>query len=226
MKRFYLITVLLLSTILGASSLTTLFVARSARAEAPPYPDYLEPTQATNVRRLLATNACADCNLVGVDLSQAHIIGADLRGADLTGANLTEANLEGADLTKANLTGANLTGAFLTNASLVGADLDNVNFEAAQLYFVDVTGASMDNLNLANATVVGTAIGIGGPIEDYEGNDAIIPIYDGQGSLQEEELPVLTPEDIWRSPPTIDPVRIEDIPTDLLDVPAVVPSRG
>lgn len=220
MRRFYLTTVFLLSTILCASPLTTLLFASAARAEAPPiYPGYLEPTQATNVQRLLTTHECAYCDLAGVDLSHAHIIGADLRGADLTGANLTGANLEGADLTKADLTGADLTGAFLTNASFAWADLDNVNFSESQLYFVDVTGASMDNLNLANATVVGTAIGIGGPIEENLGDGAIIPIYDGQESLREDELPVLTPEDIWLSPPVIDPVRTEDIPTDLLDIP-------
>ncbi len=217
MKRFYLTNILLLSTFLFMSA---------SRAETPSTSlSPIEPIQTSNLRRLLTTNECASCSLTGVDLSYAHIIGADLRGADLTDANLTGANLEGADLTKADLTGANLTGAFLTNASFVEADLDYVNFSEAQLYFVDVTGASMNNLNLADATVVGTAIGIGGPIEGEIQNGTVIPIFDGQESIQEGELPVFTPENIWLTPPPIDPAGINDIPADLLDVPAVDPAR-
>ena len=200
--------------------LVGMLLATPTHAEAPPTDlSPMEPIQAVNVRRLLTTNICADCNLSGADLSHAHIIGADLRGADLSGANLAGANLEGADLTKADLTGANLTGAFLTNATLANADLDNVNFSESQLYFVDVSGASMDNLNLANATVVGTPISVGGAIGG--GMNDIIPIYDGEESISEDELPILTPRAIWPTPPPIDPVRIDDIPTDLLDVPVV-----
>ncbi|MEM9219902.1 MAG: pentapeptide repeat-containing protein [Cyanobacteria bacterium P01_F01_bin.150] len=154
-----------------------------------------EPEQVANVRQLLTTNVCSYCDLTGVDLSQAHLIGADLRGAKLSGATLTEANLEGADLTGADLTGADLAGAFLTNATMNLTVLNNVDFSGAQLYFVEVGGASVDNLNLANATVVGTPISVGGAI----GHNSV-PIYDGAESLTEEELPVLTPDDIW--PPT------------------------
>lgn len=159
-----------------------------------------EPAQVANVRQLLTTNMCAFCDLTGVNLSQVHIIGADLRGANLSGANLSGANLEGADLTGANLTGADLSGAFLTNATLNVTALDNVNFAGAQLYFVEVGGASMDNLNLANATVVGTPISVGGAIGG--GMDGAIPIYDGEESIREEELPILTPDDIWLPTPS------------------------
>ena len=161
-----------------------------------------EPVQATNVRQLLTTNMCAYCDLTGVNLSQAHLIGADLRGANLTGADLTEANLEGADLTGANLTGVDFTGAFLTNATMNLTALNNVNFSDSQLYFAEVNGASMDNLNLSNATIVGTPISVGGAIGD--GRDGPYPIYDGEESLREEELPILTPNDIWPSIPSTD----------------------
>lgn len=160
----------------------------------------VDDLQASNVRQLLITHECAGCDLRGVDLRGAHLIGADLRSADLTEADLTGANLEGADLTKANLTDANLTGAFLTHASLAMADLDNANFSQAQLYYVDVTGASMENLNLAEATVVGTPISIGGSEEP----------------LEQEEVPFVIPEDIWRLNPPSGP---DGLPDNLIDVP-------
>ena len=178
-----------------------------------------EPEQIANVRQLLTTNMCALCNLTGVNLSQAHIIGADLRGANLSGANLSGANLEGADLTGANLTGADLTGAFLTNATMNLTALDNVNFSGSQLYFVEVGGASMDNLNLVNATVIGTPISVGGAIGG--GMDGTIPIYDGEESIREEELPILTPNDIWPPSPSIHPEQLEDMPTNFLEVPVL-----
>ncbi|MEN9214140.1 MAG: pentapeptide repeat-containing protein, partial [Gloeomargarita sp. DG02_5_bins_242] len=63
---------------------------------------------ASQVRQLLNSKACANC---------------DLRGADLRGAKLGNANLRGSDLTRANLRGADLTGADLSGADLRNADL-------------------------------------------------------------------------------------------------------
>lgn len=208
MKRRYLTSLIFL--------VSTLLATPAGAESLPNTLEAAEPIQATNVRQLLTTNACRNCNLSGADLSQAHIIGADLRGADLSGANLTGANLEGADLTQANLTGANLTGAFLTNAVFASADLDEVNFSASQLYFVDVAGASMNNLDLADATVVGTPISVGGAIGG--GTNDIIPIYDGEGSILEEELPILTPYDIW-PPSPVNPIQVDDSPQELLNAP-------
>ena len=190
MKNRYLATLSLLSVLL---------VSGAAMAEAPVDDD----VRAINVRQLLITNGCAGCDLMGVDLSGAHLIGADLRGAELAGADLSWANLEGADLTKANLTGANLTGAFLTSATLALADLDNANFSQAQLYYVDVTGASMENLNLADATVVGTPISIGG-------SDSLAE------PLEENALPILSPEETLQLPPPSESLPLHD---ELLDVP-------
>lgn len=191
MKTRYLAALPLLAAVaLGGTGLSAL-----AEAPAP-----IDEVRAANVRRLLVTNACLECDLVGVDLSNQHLIGADLRGALLTGANLSWSNLEGADMTKADLTGANLTGAFLTNTSLVSANLDGANLAEAQLYYVDVTGASMSDLNLAGATVVGTPISIG----------------DGPEVMEEETPPVLSPEDSWPLPPLSEP---SPYPGEILDVP-------
>ena len=119
---------------------------------------------ASNVRRLVLTNACMGCDLIGADLTATHLIGADLRQANLQGADLTSANLEGADLTGANLENADLTQAFLTNATMAQADLDNVNFAGAKLYYVNVAGASVHNINLTEAQVLETPLGIGGAV--------------------------------------------------------------
>ena len=64
---------------------------------------------------------CVECDLYGVDLSQAV-----LYRADLTGAYLSVADLTGADLTRADLTDARLAGADLNGANLYGAILDDV----------------------------------------------------------------------------------------------------
>jgi len=124
-----------------------------------------------DLQRLLSTGECQRCNLSGVDLSSAHLIGADLRGANLSKANLAGANLEGADLTNANLKGANLSSAFLTNVNFKKANLNGVNFTRAQIYDSNVHGASMDNLNITDADIFNTGIGIGG-------NSADIPDWD------------------------------------------------
>lgn len=194
MKRHYLAALPLVSILLwGSASLA------ETPAEA-----VIDEMRATNIQRLMITNQCYECDLVGVDLSNAHLIGADLRGAILTGANLSWSNLEGADLTGATLTGADLTGAFLTNASLANADLDNVNFSQAILHDVDVAGASMENLNLAGATIEGTGISIGG----------------GTDPLEDEELPILVPSNGEDLMPPSQPWFVPGAPTDnILDVP-------
>lgn len=197
MKRRYLATLPLLSIlVMGAPSLA------ETPAEA-----VVDEMRATNIQRLMITNQCYECDLVGVDLSNSHLIGADLRGAILTGANLSWSNLEGADLTGADLTGADLTGAFLTNASLANADLDNVNFSQAILHDVDVAGASMENLNLAGATIEGTGISIGG----------------GAEPIEDEELPILAPNNSEDLIPPSQPWFIPGTPSEeILDVPPQV----
>ncbi|MEN8445710.1 MAG: pentapeptide repeat-containing protein [Cyanobacteria bacterium J06555_13] len=125
-------------------------------------------TRRNNMQRLRMLNACANCDLMGANLTQAYLIGADLRGADLRFANLTGSNLEGADLTGADLTGADLTRAYLTDANLANATIHGVNFTKAHLYNVNLTGASVENVNLAGAEVHNTDISVGGPATSVE----------------------------------------------------------
>ncbi len=121
---------------------STLVVSTAVNAEQP-----------DQVRQLLETNLCANCDLSGADLSQAHLIGADLRNANLQGTNLVEANLEGADLTGANLQGADLTQSFLTNAVLTNANFDSANISQAQIYSVITEPDSILNADLTDTEV-------------------------------------------------------------------------
>lgn len=98
----------------------------------------------------LAKN-CPDCNLSGVDLSNAQLNHANLSGADLSGADLTNANLRQANLTGANLSNARLIRANLPGADLSFADLTNTNFSGSNLIRANVTNATFKNTNLTGA---------------------------------------------------------------------------
>nr|WP_322111842.1 pentapeptide repeat-containing protein [Aerosakkonema funiforme] len=78
-----------------------------------------------NIKKLLATKQCQNCDLSGVNLSGANLPNANLSGANLSGANLSGANLSGADLSGANLSDANVTDANLSDANLTGAIMPN-----------------------------------------------------------------------------------------------------
>jgi uncharacterized protein YjbI with pentapeptide repeats len=93
----------------------------------------------TDLDTLNKTNRCAGCDLTGVVLIKAKLVGAILKNADLSGADLT-----GANLTRANLTGANLTGANLTGANLYWAKLSGTNLSGANLTGADLSGAVLD----------------------------------------------------------------------------------
>ena len=73
-------------------------------------PDSIQQNQ---VKQLLETKQCPECNLSnvnlkGMDLQGFNLQGANLKNADLSGAKLANANLKNANLNKANLTGADL----------------------------------------------------------------------------------------------------------------------
>ncbi|MGL5063289.1 MAG: pentapeptide repeat-containing protein [Microcoleus sp.] len=80
--------------------------------------------QQNQVKQLLQTKQCPECNLSNVNL----------KGMDLQGFNLQGANLEGADLSGTKLASANLKNAKLKRANLTGADLGcngiSLNFDA------------------------------------------------------------------------------------------------
>ena len=88
--------------------------------------------QQNQVKQLLETKQCPECNfsnanLKGLDLQGFNLQGANLEGANLSGAKLANANLKNANLNRANLTGADLgcSGiSFNLNADDTAANMD------------------------------------------------------------------------------------------------------
>ena len=111
-------------------------------------PAEISSDKAKNLKQLLETKKCYQCDLAGIDLS-----GKDLGKADLEGADLKGSNLEKADLAKANLRGASLVNANLKKADLKEADLYKANLSGA-----DLTDAAMENAKVDETLFVG-AIG-------------------------------------------------------------------
>jgi uncharacterized protein YjbI with pentapeptide repeats len=134
-----------------------------------------------NIKRLLSTNECKNCDLSNADLEEANLQSANLEGANLQNANLQRANLQGANLKKtfmlqtnlaqanlaeaefkgANLTLANLNKSILTNANLQGVNLQQANLQQADLESSDLSAPSLlqeanfKNANLRQANLKG-----------------------------------------------------------------------
>jgi uncharacterized protein YjbI with pentapeptide repeats len=108
-------------------------------------PSDISSLKSNNLKKLLDSKKCYQCDLAGVDLS-----GKDLENADLEGVDLTGSNLEKTDLTKANLKGAKLINANLKKAKLKGADLYKANLSGA-----DLTDSKMEKAQVDDAIFVG-----------------------------------------------------------------------
>lgn len=119
-------------TLLLTSLLAILAIA-PAHAEDP-----------AHLRQLLSTGDCPGCDLRGVGLVFADLVGADLSGADLRGANLSQADLTAADLTEADLRGASLHSANLSNATLLGANVIGTDLRQSILSQANLLGTRLD----------------------------------------------------------------------------------
>jgi uncharacterized protein YjbI with pentapeptide repeats len=98
--------------------------------------------------------------LGGANLKRAYLIGVYLRGADLNEGVLIEANLSGAalrgaNLNKANLSGANLSEAKLAYASLIEAKLSRADLREANVWHVNLSRADLRGANLVGAALNG-----------------------------------------------------------------------
>lgn len=110
---------------------------------------------AEQVRRLLQTHDCNDCDLQGANLSQSSLDRADLEGANLERANLEGVSLEEADLEGANLRGANLENATLSGANLTTERLTQTSLRYANLSNANLTGANLEGADLGRANLRG-----------------------------------------------------------------------
>lgn len=117
------------------------------------------------VRQLLTTKQCQNCDLTGAGLVMADLSGANLSGANLTGANLSRANLSGADLRGANLSGAGLFGVNLSEAKLSGANLAGADLRNTYLVNAEFNSVYLNGANLQGA--IGIPLQIAQPEEFY-----------------------------------------------------------
>jgi uncharacterized protein YjbI with pentapeptide repeats len=101
-----------------------------------------EPDQ---VRQLLRTNKCTNCDLREADLRRLDLKNADLSGSDLTRANLSGADLSGANLADTDLRGVNFRNANLRYANLRGADVRGADFTGAILTGTELEDAIRTN---------------------------------------------------------------------------------
>jgi len=112
-----------------------------------------------DLRQLLTTGNCANCDLRRADLVLADLEDADLAGANLTGANLSQANLMGANLAGANLSGATLVGTNLMGANLATANLSAADLRNAYLFAAILDSTDLDYANLQGSVGVPTSAG-------------------------------------------------------------------
>jgi uncharacterized protein YjbI with pentapeptide repeats len=117
------------------------------------------------IRQLLATRKCENCNLRNAGLAMADLSDANLSGANLAGANLSRAKLSGADLRGANLSGASLFGANLIGAKLNGANLSNADLGNTYLMNAELTSTNISGTNFQGA--VGIPAQIATPEDFY-----------------------------------------------------------
>lgn len=139
----------------GASDqMQTVFVrftdaaSASAASSAIASTDDIQPVGYSDddLKKLLATNDCMEC-----DLHQANLSHAALSKAILLNANLSDADLDYADLSSANLGGANLSQANLNNADLPDAYLLYAYLHKANLSYADLSSANLGDANLTYA---------------------------------------------------------------------------
>ncbi|RCJ22005.1 hypothetical protein A6770_05110 [Nostoc minutum NIES-26] len=117
------------------------------------------------VKQLLTTKKCENCDLTGAGLVMADLSGANLSGANLTGANLSRANLSGADLRGANLSGAGLFGVNLSEAKLSGANLAGADLRNTYLGNAEFNSAYLNGANFQGA--IGIPLQIAQPEDFY-----------------------------------------------------------
>jgi uncharacterized protein YjbI with pentapeptide repeats len=113
----------------------------------------------SQLRQLLSTKNCTECDLTGAGLVMNDLSGAKLERANLVGANLSQTNLTGADLRGANLTGASLYGANLMGADLRGANLTGTDLRSAYLINANLQGLDIRAAYLQGAVGIPTSSG-------------------------------------------------------------------
>ncbi|MBN4005460.1 pentapeptide repeat-containing protein [Nostoc sp. LPT] len=141
----------------------------------------VQAANSEDVKQLLATKQCQNCDLTSAGLVMADLSGANLSGANLTGANLSRANLSGADLRGANLSGASLFGVNLSEAKFNGANLTGADLRNTYLANAELTGAYLNGTNFQGAVAIPSQIA--SPAEFYA-----LGVAEGQKGNQQQAI--------------------------------------
>ncbi len=108
--------------------------ASPAKTEAATSSTQASEQVLANVKKLLKTRQCAECDLRHADLSKLDLAGVELLDADLRHANLSQSHFDGANLAGVNFSHANLSASKLDKAEIHGA-----NFYEADLTQADIS---------------------------------------------------------------------------------------
>lgn len=125
----------------------------------------LNAADMSDVKRLLETGTCFNCDLAGAQLEGASLVGADLSSSDLTGARLAGADLRNAEFQGADLTRTDLSFADLRYSSMIYVDLTGTILKGARLDQVfihtDRFSPVADEATLAPAWICGVRMADG-----------------------------------------------------------------
>ena len=154
------------------------------------------------LKQLLKTNQCQNCDLSGANLERLNLSGANLQGvnlssASLLGSNLSNANLEAANLQgaslsdsylyRANLTGANFSNAILLNANLretilIGTNFSRSDLRSVNLSKMDLSKAFFTGANLSKANLSGTIAVVLRPTDSQNSDNILFGIPEVESS--------------------------------------------
>jgi uncharacterized protein YjbI with pentapeptide repeats len=118
--------------------------------QANPQPTTYTTGDAFLINRYHRTNF-ANCNLAGINIANATLIGLNFTNANLAGVNFTNCTLKNCIFTNANLTGANFTGAFAVKPYFAGANLTGANFNFAHFVKANFYQANLTNIFVQGA---------------------------------------------------------------------------
>ena len=150
-----------------------------------------------NIKILIETRNCPQCDLSGANLSRFDLSGANLDGVNLSRSKLTLANLSGANLQNADLREANFAGADLANTDMRGADLTGTIFVGAYM-----VGALMDG------QMINTKPYASDDISDVEESVYVEDTVKSKKPQETEEMTIGTRRDFDETPPVVPAIVI------------------
>ena len=105
-----------------------------------------------DLKQLLETNICINCDLSGADLRKKNLSNANIQGSNLNKVNLWRANLE-----NANLSGCSIEEANLRRVNFKNANLNDTTFQWSIIRHAEMDGATAINADFRRAGIKKTS---------------------------------------------------------------------